>query len=268
MITGNINNLISWLNDNGIDEWQLSTSSNRQGNSYIFKSEDDIPREQEIERMTRQLAYSQNSIIYVFGKKKGKSNVGNFTETWVNSGNGAAPSAAQVISGMPALSQADIDARIETAIMKERLAWQQREVERERKEIAEMKKEYEKEKESVLGILIDKAAPVISGLLSRRTPQVAIAGTDGDVSVPRVIPVGTDGKKGQTNATEETLADTGAFTDDEADELYSLMSRYKAVDPDYMTLIRRFVSFAESGEEITVGGIVKLNYTQIKEMLL
>ena len=256
MITGNITNLINWLNDNGIDEWQLSTSSNRQGNSYIFKSEDDTPREQEIERMTRQLAYCQNAIIYVFGKKKGKPNVGNFTETWVNSGSGTTSAAPQPISGTPVF-QSDIDARIEAAIMKERLAWQQREVERERREIAELRKEYEKEKESVLGLLIDKAAPVISGLLSRRTPQPAIAGTPGDVTAPRIIPA------------DPGAQDTSPFSDDEADELYALMSRYKAVDPGYLSLIRRFVTFAESGEEITfAGGLVKLNYQQIKEMLV
>ena len=67
----------------------------------------------------------------------------------------------------------------------------------------------------------------------------------------------------------EEIEEQEVFSDEESDELFSIVERWKNVDPDYITVIRRIVEFAESGEPIEVaGGLLKLNYEQIKGMIL
>ncbi len=90
-------------------------------------------------------------------------------------------------------------------------------------------------------------------------PNVAVGALEHAVHAESIKPT--------TPSQEEESEDP--FTDEEADRLQSLIEKWKAVDPDYITVIERIVSFAETGEPISVaGGLVKLNYQQIKEMIL
>lgn len=255
MITGGIDRVIEWLDLNGIETWSVSTCRDRAKCEYIFKSNDDAPVKDEQARMIQTLALSSNQNLYIFGKKKGTSNSANFMEMFTNVK--AEPmTAPQVMSG---INQDAVDSMIQNAIERERMAWERKELERDREEVRAMKKEYEEQTSSVVGLLIQKAAPIIQSIMGLQQPNVAVGALEHAVQAESIKPT--------TPSQEEETEDP--FTDEEADRLQSLVEKWKSVDPDYITVIERIVSFAETGEPISVaGGLVKLNYQQIKEMIL
>lgn len=261
MIQGGIDKVIEWLDLNGIESWSISTSKNRQDNSYIFKSNDDAPVKDEQTRMLQTLALTSNPNLYIFGKKKGASNAANYCEIFSNVQTVETPSS----SGIGTMNQSSIDAMIQTAIEKERMTWERKELERERDEVSRLRKDYEEQTASVVGLLIQKAAPFVQSIMGIAPQnQVAIGSVEKEIRANPIKP-----NRVVEEPTEETETVEEVFTDEESEELFSIVERWKSVDPDYITVIRRIVEFAESGEPISVaGGLLKLNYEQIKEMIL
>lgn len=248
MITGGVENLIKWIEDNDITEWTLTTRPETKANFFIFKSNSGVPREREIERMKNILSYTDDQYIYINAKSDGKTNCGNFSQCWANSMyKGSTPYG---LGTMPAAPAVDIDAKIETAIMQERMTWQMKELERDRAELKAAKKEFDEEKSSVWGLVVEKAAPIISGFLQKRIPSVNMAGTDGDVPAPELIPA-------------EPVDEADTFTDEEADKLFALAERWKKADQDdFLKLFEVMVQFAEGRQ------IMGFDYNSIKKMLL
>lgn len=65
MITGGVENLIKWIEDNDITEWTLTTRPETKANFFIFKSNSGVPREREIERMKNILSYIQTISMFI-----------------------------------------------------------------------------------------------------------------------------------------------------------------------------------------------------------
>lgn len=265
MIQGGIDKVIEWLDLNGIESWAVSTSKDRQSNNYLFKSNDDAPTKDEQARMIQTLALTSNPNLYIFGKKKGASNSANYCEMFSNN-NTTVFSETSPTSAIGTVNQDMISNMVANAVEKERMSWERKELDREREEVRAMKREYEEQTASVVGLLIKKAAPLIESIMGTSAMRPAVGTLDREDVSARPIRV--------ARKEEETLADVeeveeDVFTEEESEELYAIVERWKTVDPEYIKVINRIVEFAESGEPIAVaGGLLKLNYEQIKEMIL
>ena len=126
--------------------------------------------------------------------------------------------------------------------------------EAERKAFEKEKKEFEEKEHAVWGLIVNKLAPAAMGMLAGRAPMRNVAGVDTEEPVhaaPIVVDPQPKEEKPEDapDASEQELIDAANnFTDEEAEELNELMSRFKKVEPDYLKLLRRVVEMAESGD--------------------
>lgn len=262
MINGGIDKVIEWLNLNGIDTWAISTSKDRAASNYVFRSREGVPVEDEQVRMKETLALSSNSHLYIYAKAGSKGNSANFSEEFTNNVQTQQTQQPMAISGY---DQTSIETMVANAVERERMAWERKELEKEREEVRQAKKEYEEQQSSVLGLLIQKAAPFVQSIMGVQ-PSLAVGSVANEVSAEPI-------KARRAEPVEETEEDVEVseevFTDEESEELFAIIERWKNADENYLQVITRIVEFAESGEPISVaGGLVKLNYDQIKEMIL
>jgi hypothetical protein len=123
--------------------------------------------------------------------------------------------------------------------------------EREKAEFEREKKEFEKEKQGAIGTLIHYLAPVAQQLLSRGAmPRVAGMDVEEPVhAAPIVVDEPQDAPGDDQEITGTQAAEESPFTDEEADELFTLMARFKKVEPEYLTIINKVVTMAESGDK-------------------
>lgn len=265
MIQGGIDKVIEWLDLNGIETWSVSTSKDKQSNNYIFKSNDEASIKDEQARMIQTLALTSNPNLFIFGKKKGASNSANYCEMFSNN-NTTVFSEQHPTQSIGTVNQDTINTMVANAVERERMNWEKKELEREREEVRAMRQEYEEQTASVVGLLIKKAAPIIQSIMGVSQQQVAIGTLDAEKQVkakPIVVEKSADEEEPETDEMDDV------FTEEESDKLFELAERWKAVDADYLNVMERIVEFAESGEPIEVaGGLVKLNYEQIKGMIL
>lgn len=268
MIQGGIDKVIEWLDSNGIESWSVSTSKDKQTNNYIFKSNDEASVKDEQARMIHVLSLSSNPNLFIFGKKKGASNSANYCEMFSNN-NTTVFSETSPTSAIGMVNQDTINTMVANAVERERMSWERKELDREREEVRAMRKEYEDQTASVVGLLIKKAAPIIQSVMGI-APQVAIGSVENEISAEPIKARRAEPTEDVEQETEEVIeVSEDVFTDEESDELFAIVERWKNIDPEYITVIRRIVEFAESGEPISVaGGLVKLNYEQIKGMIL
>lgn len=263
MINGGIDKVIEWLNLNHIDTWAISTSKDRAASQYVFRSQEGIPVADEQVRMKETLALSSNPHLYIYGKAGSKGNSANFSEEFSNNVQTQQTQQTMAISGY---DQTSIETMVANAVERERMAWERKELDREREEVRQAKKEYEEQQSSVLGLLIQKAAPFVQSIMGVQQPSLAVGSVEKEITAEPI-------KARRAEPVEETEEDVEVseevFTDKESDELFAIIERWKNADENYLQVITRIVEFAESGEPISVaGGLVKLNYEQIKEMIL
>ncbi len=259
MIKQGVENLINWLNINNIQYWTISSSRGDNKNNFVFRMNKEIPREKEIERMREILDMSENSILYVQGYLDGAGKTGNFAETWQNT-NGQP---VTQIGATPQSSPIDIDEKIRIAVEKVRLEYDRKDFENKMKDFKDEQKEFKAEKEGVIGLLVQKAAPVLNQFLQKKHLANVAGVEDEPIEVEPIRAKRVEEQ--EPNQNEEQAP----FSNDEAECLNALMIRYKAVDPDFIQLIEKFVEFAESGEQLSImNGMLKLDYKQIKDMIL
>lgn len=258
MIKGDINNVIAWLDINGIQQWTVYSGTGASGQGKLFESDIEKTRESEIDRFRQVMALSDNSRVRIDGKVNPKQNTGKFEEFWANV---SAP-VAQTIGSAPAMDADYIDKKIAAAVQENELRWREKELSKRESTLAEAEKEFKRNQEGIVGILIEKAAPFISQLM----PRAAVAGVESPTPV-EPIPVKT---MNVHEAIEEiSKEEPEIFTDEEADRLMAAMARYKEADPEYLEVLESFVDFVCSGQPIAImGGAVKIDYQQVKDIIL
>lgn len=249
MIKGDINNVIAWLDINGIQQWTVYSGTGASGQGKLFESDIEKTRESEIERFRQVMALSDNSRVRIDGKVNPKQNTGKFEEFWANV---SAP-VAQTIGSAPAMDADYIDKKIAAAVQENELRWREKELSKRESTLAEAEKEFKRNQEGIVGILIEKAAPFISQLM----PRAAVAGVESPTPVAP-IPVKT------MNVSKE---EPEIFTDEEADRLMAAMARYKEADPEYLEVLESFVNLVCSGEPFSVFG-AKIDYQMVKNVIL
>ena len=142
----------------------------------------------------------------------------------------------------------DIEQRLLNRFEKERL-------ERESKQLAEDKREFENAKNSALGLIASYVAP-FAQQLSGRLNLAKVGELDADKPV-HAAPIHATRKPEQAPGQQPADAPSDqpdeqeqddVFTDAESETLYALMARFKAVEPDYLKLLTAVVEMAERGD--------------------
>lgn len=177
----------------------------------------------------------------------------------------------QMIQQMPASGVGTVDEAALTAkIRKEILTEMKAEkLEADRKALDAERREFQREKNSAIGLLVGYLKPVfdakvaglipgsgqqpmrnVAGLIPGQQPMRNVAGVDSDedVEASRIV-----APEQEAEVVEED------FSDEEAQKLNDLMVRFKKVEPQYLELIEVVVAMAEYGDSI---------YTMAKGVLL
>lgn len=257
MIKGDINNVLQWLEMNAIQQWTIFQGSGANGQGKIFESNIEMSMESEIERFRQVMALSENALVKIVGKVNPKQNTGVFVETWTNSS--PAQSHSMSIGSTPVYDSDYIDSKIKAAVAEERMLWREKELVKRENSLAEAEKEFKRNQEGIVGILIEKAAPFISQFM----PRAAVAGVESSTPVAP-IPVKT---MNVHEAIEEiSEEESEIFTDEEADRLMAAMARFKEADADYLEVLEKIVEIA-SGKPVSVMNI-HLDYNTIKGYIL
>lgn len=129
--------------------------------------------------------------------------------------------------------------------------------EREKADFEREKKEFEREKQGAIGALVHYLAPVAQQLLSRGA-MPRVAGMDAEEPV-HANPIIVDEpqeeqqqgfvvKPEERPDAPEEKSPWDDFTEEEGAELGELLARFKKVEPEYLTIIRKVVVMAESGD--------------------
>lgn len=119
----------------------------------------------------------------------------------------------------------------------------------ERIKFEEEKKEFEEQRNGVIGAIVGYVAPYLPILKNLQSAGRMVAGIDTEepVHAHKVQPIIP---KEETHEQEaETVREEEVFTDAEGEELFDLMKRFKAVEPEnWLKMLRTVVTMAESGD--------------------
>lgn len=256
MIKGDINNVIAWLDINGIQQWTVYSGNGASGQGKLFESDIEKTRESEIERFRQVMALSDNSRVRIDGKVNPKQQTGKFEEFWANV---SAP-VTQTIGSAPAIDADYIDKKIAAAVQENELRWREKELSKRESTLAEAEKEFKRSQEGIIGILVKKAEPFISQFM----PHAAVAGVE---SPTPVAPIPAKTMPAESDTMPMSVEEPDVFTEEEADRLFSAMARYKEADPEYLEVLESFVDLVCSGEPFSVFGS-KIGYTMVKNVIL
>ena len=226
------------LRANDCKYWTIRTK--KDSNSYVFKYDDTRSFDDNINRMQEIMRLYHGSYFVLDGKENAATNKGMFCFEFSNEGTAPMVGSMQqptVIQG--GLSELDIESRIKNATDAVRLEFQQQDLARREKELAAREKEYREEKNSTIGIIVDRIGKVIPKIF----PQVAVAGMPGEqVAVPASV-----AKTPRHNEENVEFATVETEEQDEATaELEALLERFAAVEPEWLPLLRRMVEMAEA----------------------
>lgn len=230
-----------WIKDNGFSRW-IFYKSDPTSKSEGDRSNDKITDskfyagsiEQKIDMTCKYLEQWGNIAYGVAYQTETASTGGTIATVRLES---TAQQTAQPTAGVGAV---DAAALMEQCRKEIRLEFEQREYEKQRKQLDDDIKEFNRDKESAIGALVGFMKPVLSAMATKR-----VAGVDApdEVAAARIRAVDT-----QDPDSQEPIAES-PFTDEEADKLFDLMARFQKVEPQYMQLIESVVKMAESGDQ-------------------
>lgn len=236
---------VDWVHDNGFVRWTASVRTN--GDELVVNSEN---FEGDLEsKLDRTKKYMEDyAKLYLRGYRSTNANASYISATWEKSATTTQP--MQMLVGYPGVGAAPFDEEKALARIRKEVEtdWQKRDLERREKELAEREKEYRADKEGVMGLLVNYLKPVAGAMLSGAGVgrPATIHGVDApaDVDAERIQTVETHDPE------EQAKTEQSPFTDEEADKLFSLMARFKAVEPDYLRMIETVVTMAENGDNM------------------
>ena len=252
--------LENWIRDNKIVRWTVyrtdptrKSSDAPAGDKIVDTSnyaEAPIERKLDITRQSLELYGGTCYILGYTSEKATRSDMWN--EIRLSTPQAVVPVPQATVSGV---DEASLTERIRREI---RMEYDQRDYERERKAFDDERRQFEADKASVLGAVIGYLKPYLPALGQALGQGRHVAGLDSpdDVEAARIHAVDPDAPDtreirddNETIAPEEKPDEQSPFTDEEADQLFALMARFKAVEPDnYLKLIARMVDMAESND--------------------
>ena len=249
-----------WITDNGLKRWMLYkdyTLKEKFLDSAAFPgSQDDkiAMTEKYLRSVANGRAYAKG------GTSAGQTDLDMCAEIRLEE----RPQNVQGIGGGISGDQiGEIENRLRKSITSEIEAKMRAEkAEQERKEFYKEKKQFEDERNGVIGAIVRLASPYLPVLNQLAGGGRLVAGVDTDEPV-HAAPIEVEQPEAQGTQEAEVqqpeAQEENPFTDEEADELFALMARFKKVEPEYLKIIRKVVDMAESGDK---------NYQMARMMLV
>lgn len=246
----NYGQIEDWVRDFGLVRWEFACKPTFE--DIVCRSDwfgDEVSTDEKIERCRKYIEDSGRK-LYGRGYKTTSNNSSCITcEIQMASAPAQQPvNFATPVSSVPMVDEEKLSARIRKEVETD---YQRRELERREKELDDKLKEFRRDKESALGLMVGYLKPLLQGVASSMAgtggkAPVAIHGVDapGDVSAPTIQPVQHQEPAEQPENDEQECP----FTDEEADELLELVARFKLVEPDYLVMLRKVVEMAEAGD--------------------
>lgn len=234
----NFDQVKDWILDNGFKRWVLY--KDRSKNEKIIDSasftvsdmDDKIAMTEKYLRMAGGYAYAAGATTL------GKDDLNTVTEIRLESMQ--QQPAAGVGNPYPALNEDAIAARVRKEVEAE---YNKREYERRAADLEKREKEFAEKENSAMGALIRCFAPVGQAMMAKSGLLRNVAGVDTEEQVT-AQPI----KPAEPEEAPEDPQEENPFTDEEADEVYALMVRFKKAEPDYLPMIRKVVEMAEKGD--------------------
>ena len=238
----------NWIRDNGLNSWRFSyertgTNTDSNGEEKQTRSNrlavlsDAFPGdlEEKIALTKRRLLDEANQTLYGYGKR-GKENTG-LMYCEVRLVDEVQQPATQAVASPVAYPTYDEDKMMERIRREVQLEFENKRYQDEKAQFEKERREFEAEKKSAIGQIVTFMSPVLAAMGRKN-----VAGVDSDTPV-YAAPIRTVGNEGVVE--DETTIENEIFTAEESDQLFSLMARFKAVEPRYLELIESVVSMAE-----------------------
>lgn len=232
-----------WIRGNNLEHWifsQNSRSAIKEGaspNDKIVDSDCYGTDKEEKIAMTKKMLEMYSCRCYGTGWVGKKVTDGFFCEVQIQEVTMPSIGSTPAVMMEPSFDRESFAKEIRQQVMSE-IATQR--LEEDRKNFEKEKKAFEQEKSSAMGMLVGYLAPLAQVL----KPAPRVAGIDAPHNVPVAQFVPAEEEHASAEGKEES-----PFTDEEADKLFDLMARFKAVEPQYMQLIEAVVTMAESGDQ-------------------
>lgn len=244
-----------WVRDNGLVKWDFA-ATNRQKIEDGARVNDVVANSEWYEGdLDFKLAMTKKQLEmqpgrYLYGRGYHTANGTQGAASCEICLNGYQHMQQQPVSGVamqPAapMQQSERDQLKEEIRLQVETEFNKRKLEEDRKQLNEERKAFNEEKSGVIGMLVNYLAPAAKAVMGNSR----IAGLDVQ---PANAPSLTEQAKPEEPATEEP------FTDEEAREIEELLVRFKAAEPEYLTLLRKVVSMAEAKDS---------SYTMAKQFL-
>lgn len=268
------------MQDNEIRRWTISRTQATQDNNNVFVYNKDKNEEENKLLCERALERFAGDVLYMVGWRTDAAKTGGFSATilYDSAKQQSAPTVTPQMQvgglygvggsiDMDGLTR-DLTARIRNEYDRAEITRLQKQLDDDRKQLRDEQREFEREKVGTIGILVDKFAPylkVVAGKHGLELPKVAGIDADEDITAPRIKAQPQEPQEGSDIPTSRNTdipnesEEQSPFSDEEADELFALMERFKAVEPDYLKLIRSVVELAEAQDN---------TYTMAKSFLL
>ena len=233
-----------WINDNGFKRWILYRDSLRK-ELIIDSAGFHVSDQSDKIAMTEKYLRLSGGRAYAAGSASGSINDLNVT-TEIRLDDEQATSGIGMQPNIQPLNIGEIEDRIRKQLRAEIAA---ENYEKEKKQLEEDKKEFEEQRNGVIGAIVGYVAPYLPILKNLQSSGRMVAGLDAEepVHAHKVQPIIPSEETQEQEA--ETIQEEEVFTDAESEELFDLMKRFKAAEPEnWLKMIRTVVEMAEKGD--------------------
>ena len=230
-----------WIIDNGFKRWILYKDSLRKeliidsAGFHVSDQSDKIAMTEKYLRLAGGRAYAAGSASGSINDLNVTTEIRLDDEQFGTSGIGMQPNIQPLnIGEIEDRIRKQLKAEIEIENLKKREA-----------EIERREREYDAEKQSALGAIVHYFAPLGQRFLESKMMR-NVAGIDADepVHARKVQPIIPEEETQEQEIQEEEI-----FTDAESEELFDLMKRFKAVEPEnWLAMMRKMVDMAEKND--------------------
>lgn len=228
-----------WIRDNGFKRWVLYKDRSKTEkilDSAAFPSE----IEDKLAMTEKYLRYAGGS-AYAAGGGAAASDLSTVVEirladvtpyqaTQVTAGVGGYPSIGELEQSIEKRVRAEIKAA---------------EFERREKELERQEREFNEKQNGVIGALVNVFAPYLP-VLGQVAAMRNVAGVD--TAQPIVAQPIVPKEQKDPQEPEKPQEEESPFTDEEADELFTLLADFKKVEPNYLPMLRKVVAMAKAND--------------------
>ena len=238
----------AWVNDNKLSRYNFRNGrpGGEDKNNYIFTYDEDVSPEINLSNLERRLQAHAGLHLWGVGWRAKNSNTGGVmceVQYGKDEDSQLAKLQSMISGGIGRPMQPEYSLEEMEKKMEERLTMKFRleQMEKDRKDFEHDKREFEKEKNGVIGALVNYFAPVAQ-IWMQKQGLAKVAGTD--VPAEKIVPVGDEAPD---NGPEEQTADE--LPEEESIKAYELLVRFRNVEPQYLQLLESVVTMAENGDK-------------------